>query len=96
MPAPVRKLQFLVARFAGTAVLANVPITPAQADKLIRALANASNNSGKVDWSAVEGQLGGILSKDQLALLRPGGPRQSDRLRVAQQPFRQATGVSRH
>lgn len=86
----------LVARFAGTAVLANLPVTPAQADSLIQLLVQASTGSGRIGWSAVDGQLGGILSPDQVALLQTGGLRPSDQLRLAQQQFRQATGFPRH
>jgi hypothetical protein len=86
----------LVARLAGVAVLSNMPVTPEQADKLIRALVQASNGAGKFGWSTVENQLGDILSQGQMALIGAEGLRPSDELRTALQHFRQATGNSRN
>ncbi len=69
--------QSIVERFAGSAALAAVPVSDAQAEQLVRAIAAAGGSSpgetsrvdpSKADWSNVDEQARAVLSPEQFAL----------------------------
>ena len=72
----------MVSAVAGVAAVESVPFTPQQADALVQAIANASENYRKgyqanhndVDWSAVEAQARTILSPEQFAVFTTMDP----------------------
>lgn len=72
----------MVGAIAGAAVLEQAPFTPDQADRLVRAIANASEsyrrggvvNSADVDWEIVDQQARTILSPAQFAVFNSMDP----------------------
>lgn len=71
-----------VGKVAGLAAVEGMPINREQADALVRVLANACPmyslggpaNLSRIDWKAAEAQAQGILSPEQMKLLRTDKP----------------------
>lgn len=76
---PARRI---VSDIAGTAVLADIPFSPQQAEQLTTILANASSDyrEGKaatdrtIDWAAADAQARGVLSAEQWEFFRTVDP----------------------
>lgn len=81
---PVRTM---VSGLAGTAVLAGLPISAQQAERLTQVLANASSeyqqgrtaSLATVDWNLVDAQASDILTESQLSLFKTAEPAEGGR-----------------